>query len=448
MGKRSISDALDDGPRFVTRGRRLNLLWIKSGLLHPVDFGGRIRSFQILKQLATRHRITYMGLDEFGSAARDEAGAAAYAHETIVMPHAKHPPFTPGFCLDLLRNIGSPLPYFVMVYRSKATTRAIVEMTSERRFDLIVCDFVAAAVNLPFPLSSPVLLFAHNVEATIWRRLADIQGDPIRRAYLMHQWRKTRKFERRMTPRFDQVVTVSHEESDIYRSEYGARHVETLPTGVDINAFARRAGDPVAAHHLVFTGAMDWLPNHDAMIHFIRHIFPRIRASLPDATLTIVGRGPFAELFRLAHGDSGIEVTGRVDDVRPHLAKAAAVVVPLRVGAGTRLKIFEAMAMEKPVVSTTLGAEGLPVTAGVELLLADSPRDFADAVIRVLTDSALADSLTSRAVARVRRDHGWSAVAERFEAICEVARDRRAAGPGISSARSESDPGSSSRDWT
>jgi glycosyltransferase involved in cell wall biosynthesis len=166
---------------------------------------------------------------------------------------------------------------------------------------------------------------------------------------------------------------------------------------------------------------MDWLPNEDAIRYFSEQIMPRIKQAVPDVTVTVVGRNPYPGLLELSKRDPSVIVTGRVEDVRPFMEGAAAYVVPLRVGGGTRLKIFEAMAMEKAIVSTPLGAEGLPVRHGVELLLADTPESFAESVIRLLADAALARELGQRAAKTVREQFGWQNVAERFGEICERA---------------------------
>ncbi len=171
-------------------------------------------------------------------------------------------------------------------------------------------------------------------------------------------------------------------------------------------------------HSLVFTGSMDWLPNDDAIRYFTREIMPLVKNKVPDVTLTVVGRNPAPALVDLSKEDSSLIITGRVDDVRPYMENAAAYIVPLRIGGGTRLKIFEAMAMEKAVVSTTIGAEGLPLTNGVELLLADEPATFADAVVRVLTDNAYANDLGQRSASVVRENFGWRQVTDRFISIC------------------------------
>jgi glycosyltransferase involved in cell wall biosynthesis len=170
---------------------------------------------------------------------------------------------------------------------------------------------------------------------------------------------------------------------------------------------------------------------------------PRIRQAIPDATLTVVGRNPYQSLLDLAKRDSSIVVTRRVDDVRPYMERAAAYVVPLRIGGGTRLKIYEAMAMEKAIVSTTIGAEGLPLQDGTELLLADTAESFAEAVVRVLNDKALADALGARASTRVREQFGWGKVAERFGRICEAtlasskSNSSKASFPGPSASQAE-----------
>ena len=166
---------------------------------------------------------------------------------------------------------------------------------------------------------------------------------------------------------------------------------------------------------------MDWLPNEDGIRYFTEQIMPRIKQAVPDVTLTVVGRDPYPSLVELSKRDPSVTVTGRVDDVRPYMEEAAVYIVPLRIGGGTRLKIYEAMAMEKPVVSTTIGAEGLPVTNGEEIILADTPESFAAAVVGLLRQESFAAEVGTRAAAKVRAQFGWESVADSFAAICERA---------------------------
>jgi polysaccharide biosynthesis protein PslH len=291
--------------------------------------------------------------------------------------------------------------------------------------DVLVCDFLQPSVNMPARVPRPTVLFQHNVEAMIWRRHYEVQTNPLKKAYLYGQWRKAVAYERAACRRFDQVVAVSREDAEQMRREYGISAVADVPTGVDTEFFRPREGAETAPHSLVFTGSMDWLPNEDAMQFFIREIMPRIRRRVPDVTLTIVGRDPFPSLIEQSRRDPAIIVTGRVEDVRPYIERAAAYVVPIRIGGGTRLKIYEAMAMRKPVVSTTVGAEGLPVRANAELLIADTPEEFAAACVRVLNDDALARMLGAQAAATVRARFGWDKVATEFAALCEQARKGR-----------------------
>jgi glycosyltransferase involved in cell wall biosynthesis len=238
------------------------------------------------------------------------------------------------------------------------------------------------------------------------------------RLHFREQWRRMVRFEGEACRRFDEVIAVSTSDAEALRKAYGLSRVSVVETGVDLEYFTRPAGVATAPREIVFLGSMDWMPNQDAVRFFVSDILPRVRASVPDAVFRIVGRNPPAPIRALADAERGIEVTGSVPDVRPYLTRAAVCVVPLRVGGGTRLKIYEAMAMEVPVVSTRIGMEGLPVTDGRELLVADTPEDFAGAVVRLLEQPALRSALAAQAVARVRRECGWRGVAVSFAEIC------------------------------
>jgi len=201
--------------------------------------------------------------------------------------------------------------------------------------------------------------------------------------------------------------------------DYKVDSVFDVPTGVDTEFFRPSGEETINPHGLVFTGSMDWLPNEDAIRYFVDEILPRIKERIPDATLTVVGRNPYPSLVELSKSNESIIVTGRVDDVRPFMERAAVYIVPLRIGGGTRLKIFEAMAMEKAIVSTTIGAEGLPIENGEELLLEDTPEGFANSVVRLLQDQELTRRVGQRAATKVRSTFGWRRVAESFADLCE-----------------------------
>jgi sugar transferase (PEP-CTERM/EpsH1 system associated) len=396
----------------------VNILWLKTELLHPIDKGGRIRTYHMLRELKRDHRITYLSLDD-GSAAPDAAERAKeYCDDLVRVPFRTQAKRSPAFYGELLRNLTSPLPYAIWKYRSPAMRRAIEDAARRRETDVMVCDFLAPSINVPDRRPCPAVVFQHNVEATIWERHAQVASNPVTKAYLTEQWRRMRRFERAQCRRFDHVVAVSPRDAEVFRNEYGVRRVSEIPTGVDTEYF-RPAGrvrpEPV---DLVFTGSMDWMPNEDAIAYFVEAILPRVREAVPAVTLTVVGRNPSPRVAALGRRDPAVRVTGSVPDVRPYIERAALFVVPLRVAGGTRLKIYEAMAMEKAVVSTSVGAEGLPVRDGEDIVLADTPDTLAVAVIRLLADRTSAEALGRRAADVVRTEFGWSRVAEKFADTC------------------------------
>ena len=396
----------------------MRILWLKTELLHPVDKGGKIRTYHMLRALKAQHQITYLTLDD-GTAAPDaRERASEYCHDLVTIPHRTNEKFSAGFYVELARNLASSVPYAVRKYRSAAMTRAIVERAHPRVCDLIVCDFLAPSINMPTDLPCGTVLFQHNVEAMIWKRHAEVQQGRFKRAYLRREWRLMRRFEGRECRRFDCVVAVSPEDRELIRREYGVKTVADVPTGVDVEFFRPDPGLAAEPDSLVFTGSMDWLPNQDAMTFFVNDVMPLLARTRPKVTLTIVGRKPSKDLSALARQNPAVRVTGRVDDVRPYMAKAAVYIVPIRIGGGTRLKIFEAMAMERPIVSTAVGAEGLPIENGRNMLLADSAEEFAGAIVSLLSNPDKARAIAAYAARQVRERYGWDGVAARFAEIC------------------------------
>ena len=399
----------------------MQILWLKTELLHPVDKGGKIRTYQMLRELKRDHKITYLCLDDGSGDPQAQRLSQDYCDELITVPHSTTPKFSGAFYRELVANIASPLPYFMKKYESPGMRGAIEAALQKRDFDVLVCDFLQPSLNVPRRLPVTSVLFQHNVEAMIWKRHYEVQKNPFKRAYLYDQWRKTKKYEGAACRRFDVVIAVSREDATLMKEGYRLESVADVPTGVNTEYFRPSDQSRIQSHNIVFTGSMDWLPNEDAMQYFTREILPLIRAKVPDVSLTVVGRNPYPSLIELSKRDPAITVTGRVDDVRPFIESAAVYVVPIRVGGGTRLKIYEAMSMSKPVISTTIGAEGLPVNPNVDIIFADTANSFAEAVVRVLTNSAFAQEVGERARQLVCDNFGWQKVSARFAQICEKA---------------------------
>ena len=408
----------------------MKILWLNAGLLLPLDKGGKLRTWHLMRHLATRHEITYLSFAEPGQRDEDRAGMHEVCKELETVPRSDPAKGTAAFYADAARHVLNPLPYAVGKYRSEPYAARVRRHLETGSFDAVVADFLPPVVNLPPSLPVASVLFTHNVEAEIWRRHAENATNPVARVLMKQQWQRMLRFEKAALARFDLVLAVS----DVDRQTFGrlypgaARNpIHVIQTGVDTSYFT-----PVAAAerraHLVFTGSMDWLPNEDGMLYFVRDILPRIRRVEPEVTVSIIGRAPTPAVRRLAE-DARIEVTGRVDDVRPHVAAGDVYIVPLRIGGGTRLKIFEAMSMGKAVVSTTVGAEGLPVTPGRDIVIADEPARFAQAVVHLIRDTEARRQIEAAARRVVVERYDWAAVAQDFEDALTAAGGHNLAAP-------------------
>jgi sugar transferase (PEP-CTERM/EpsH1 system associated) len=381
-----------------------------------------------MRHLSERHAITCISFATPNAPDDYRKGMSAVCSRLITVPRRESTKEGVRFYASVARHLFSRLPYAVGSYRSAAYRRAVRSALAEHQFDRLVCDFLVPAVNLPNELPCPSVLFTHNVEAEIWRRHTETEQRPLHKWLYARQWRRMLRFEGRTVARFDRVLTVSDVDRDTLQRLYPdqlAAPVSVIPTGVDTTYFAPKPEDPAGRRRLVFTGSMDWLPNADGVLYFCREVLPLIRKDEPDVTFTIVGRSPTPEVRRLAE-DRGIEVTGRVEDVRPYLSRSAVYVVPLRIGGGTRLKIFEAMSAGRAVVSTTIGAEGLPAEHGRHILLADSPEAFAHCVLTLLKDADARHAMEREARALVTGQYDWAAAAAHLEtALIETRSARR-----------------------
>jgi glycosyltransferase involved in cell wall biosynthesis len=393
----------------------MKILFTHKQVLFPHDTGGKIRVLNLLRHLARWHEIVYLcnlrpgdeaylpqmealGLRVEGVSKQDSRRRSArYYGEAVLNLFSPHP-FT------VARNFDP-----VLKARAEALVRA-------ENFDLMICDGVQMTphfVDLPVPK----VLFQHNAEARLLQRHA--QHDPtwLRRCYMADQSRKMRRFEADYGARFDAVIAVSELDRQAFERDYSWRDVRAIDTAVDLDYF-QPAGRPEQAERVVFVGSMDWMPNQDGARFFLEEVWPRIRARRPEATFQVVGRDPPATLCR-SSGKDGVTVAGTVPDVRPYLEEAAVVVVPILVGGGTRLKIYEAMAMGKAVVSTTIGAEGLVYKPGEHLLVADEPAAFAEAVVSLLKAPRFRSQLGESARRLVHDRFSAETVARQFESICQ-----------------------------
>ena len=409
----------------------MKILWVKAGKLLPVDTGGKIRSYNILRRLARDHEVHLLS---YYGGQRDVEYEAEITRQwpgaEVIYTAAPDAGFLEQ-SLDYLRHLPSSAPYAVSKFTHPKVRRAISGWFSQGHCEVAVCDFLSASANFPPTLPVPTVLFQHNVETSLWRRLSEREMNPARKVACAIEAAKMARYERRALGWFHHVIAVSRGDRGQMLSMYQGCQISVVPTGVDMSQY--RAGPSTSAEPpiVVFTGSMDWEPNIDAMEYFCWDIWPAVLAAYPRARFQIVGRHPHHKVRRLA--SSSVEVTGTVSSVSDHLRNATLVVVPLRIGGGTRLKIYEAMAMGKAVVSTSIGAEGLDVQDGRDLVLADEPGSFSESIIQLLRDAGLRHKY-ERAGAELVAGYDWSVIARQFATVlsgvvADFATDRPSSAP-------------------
>jgi len=394
----------------------MKILWVGTGFLHPTVRGGQIRTLEMLKQLHRRHEIHFAALAD-PRQPEGPARSAEYCVRAYPVTFRNPQPRSPLFWCQLARGLASPLPTAVFRWRSARMRGLLTRLLEQERFDHVVCDFLTPAVNLP--RHHECILFQHNVEMLIWRRLAENAPTPLRRAYFRMQAARMSRFEGRICRSVRHVVAVSETDAALMHSLYGLERVSIVPTGVDVGFFTPPEPPPPLTTDLIFVGSMNYLPNIDAVEYFVREILPQIRRRRPACTLTVAGWDPDPAIRVLAKTDPRIRVTGAVPDIRPYVWESAVAIVPLRCGSGTRLKIYESMAARRAVVSTTIGTEGLTLHPPSDIRLADTPEAFADACLQLLENPAERQAVAEAGWQLVSSRFSWAEAARRFEEVLE-----------------------------
>jgi len=388
------------------------LLFIVPWFLFPASTGGRIRTLQVLRGLkggafsvTLASPVTDGGAEQFGEELKS-------ACDHFVSWPSRRASWWNRFARVV--HLAGLLPMAVESDRSVKGARVIAEQI-EAQPDLVVVDFPHAAVLLPPKLEVPSVLFTHNVESEIYRRQVAAAENPILRRIWRDQAEKMERYERETLDRFDRVIAVSDRDAKQFRERFGTKSVVSIPTGVDLDFFS--FVPPAPEPRVVFSGSMDWQPNAEGVEWILSDVWPAVTKQVPQASLKVIGRNPPAHLVRAARG-MNVEFTGFVDDVRPHMRGAAASVIPLHIGGGTRIKAYEAMAQGIPIVSTTIGMEGLPAEPGRHYLLADGAQEFAGAIAGLLTDHSRGMALATEARRFVEESFSSARVASEFERIC------------------------------
>jgi glycosyltransferase involved in cell wall biosynthesis len=404
---------------------RPRLLFVSPRFLFPMDQGGKIRTGNILRGMwggAFEVTLASPAPRDFQRFAADLS--ATCDHFTSWPERA---PTRIGRVLSLASNV----PVAVASDRSAAGS-ACIHRALEDKPDVVVADFPHAGALVRDRIDAASLLFTHNVEAEIFERQA-ARATGIWRLVWANQSRKMARFERDTLHRFDTVIAVSKRDANVLSKRYCLAQVEEIDTGVDLEFFdiapLGEAPDPGPdGGTLVFTATMNWQPNVDGIHFLLDEVWPTLTAARPGVRAVIIGRNPPASLSdKVKARGLNVTLTGFVDDIRPYVARSHVYVIPLFVGSGTRIKVFEAMAMGRPVISTSLGIEGLDVTDGEHFLRADNAEAFSRGILSLLDDATLRDRITRAARRLVEERFSWRSVSAQFEAICLNTLERRRA---------------------
>lgn len=399
----------------------MKVLFVTPFLPSPPRFGGQRRLDGVMRSLAKTHELSVLAFnasDEFRQQSLE--ATQSYCKHVITFPDLEFADSRRKRLLQARSLVSTHSFEHLLMVRRREFSARLRELVDSGAFDIIQIEFAQMAA-FQFPAVHGrrfrTVLDEHNIEYDIVRRTSEAEATVTRRLYSSIDWRKLKREERGAWRRLDGVAVTSQRDADVLRQLEPETKLVVVPNGVDVTEFQpSQHPSPTQPNHLLFFGAMNYYPNREGIGYFVEQILPLIVARRPDTKLWIVGPG--ADQLMTLRGPN-IEVTGFVDQIGPYIESAAAVVVPLRLGGGTRLKIVEAMAKGKAIVSTRIGAEGIDVIDGRHALLADEPQAFADQVERVLASRELAASL-GRAARQLAVEHySWPAVVSRLERFYE-----------------------------
>ena len=385
----------------------MNILFIATFIPYPPSYGGSYqRTFNIIKHLAKENNIFLIGFVKKKNMPEDidalkkicsKVVALYTSDDWSVLSLAKH----------LFLNLFSPLPYTVQKYYSRKVKRVIEGILKETKIDILHLDAPDLAGYMEDYPELPSVLVNHNVESILMKGYARQTRNIPKKLYFYLQGIKMRLYEKRMLPEADACIAVSDDDGERLKAIAPKANISIVPNGVDTGYFCPKEGS-VDENNMIFIGSMDYYPNLDATIFFCKKILPLIKKEVREAKMIVIGAPKPKQLL----GIKDVEVLGFIEDVRPYIQRAGVYIAPLRIGSGTRLKILEALACGKAIVSTSIGCEGLAVTHYKDILIADRPEDFAKAVITLMKEKGLREKLGKEGRRLVEERYDWGGIVQ------------------------------------
>jgi glycosyltransferase involved in cell wall biosynthesis len=395
----------------------MNILFLSTENPYPPDGGHHLRTFNVLKILADRHKIYFVGFTQ------DERGLKYVAEikkfcETVDIYKVSKTGYNKDFLLLACKNMFSKYPLIAQRYFVKQARKRIEEILVNRSVNLVHMDMLALGLYRGDLKDAPAILTNHNVESLRLYRWAESEKNLLTKSFIFYQYLKLRAFEQKSCPEFDRCVVVSEHDRNYLKNLCGMDNFVVIPNGVDIHYFKPKPGE-VKRNHLVWVGGMTGPYNSDAVDFFLEKVWPAIKYGAPEATIDFAGGGPTQKLRNKALEEDSIKVLGYVSDIRPIVQRASVFVAPIRIGSGTKIKLLNAMAQAKAVVATTIAAEGIDVSPGQNILIADEPEAFAEKVLYLLRNEEIARKMGEEARELIERKYSWDLIAENIHGIYE-----------------------------
>ena len=397
----------------------MNVLVLTSRFIWPLTDGGAIRDFNLLRETSRHHEVHLLC---FLSNPKDRENFDALKPycRSITGIELERGKFMSA-ANALLGTVGSR-PFILREYSRRAMASAIESLAAKERIDVIHAHFLHMGQYAENKNGAAFVLDVHNLEHVLWKRLAGRLRNPLKRAFAEIQAGKLAAWERSVAAATDVTVTLSEEDRIEFERVAPGAEVAIVPNGVDLE-FWHPYENAVEPGSIIYFGNLAWLPQADAVISFVNETMPRIVSRVPHAKLYIVGNNPPDSIYRLAN--ERIVVTGYVEEIRDYIARAAAVVMPLRIGAGTKHRILQALAMKKAIVASPVAAEGMDLTHAVNVMIADDPDAFAGRIVELLENAGLREKLGGNGLKLMRERYGWTGIYGKLDAVFERAASKR-----------------------
>lgn len=400
----------------------MRIFFVSAWFPYPPDNGSRIRVYNLIKALSRRHNVYLVSLLQEDSL-RENAGHLGDICEVVSLHESAW--FSPKG-IKAIAGFFSPRPRSAVCTYDGRIRQAVIDAIARIQPDAVVASTLGIVEYVPRDAGLPSILDEHNCEYGVLKRAAERMSGTLRRARYTAGWKKFARWEAMICRRYDCVVMVSDEDRRMMlRAAPDLADVRVVPNGVDVEHYTPDSWNP-DLNTLLYNGALTYSANLDAVRYFAEAVYPILAREMPSVRLLVTGRTTGVDLRGISDCP-GVELVGYVDDIREVLRRAGACVVPLREGGGSRLKILEAMAAGVPVVSTSMGAEGIDAVDGTHLLIADKPEELAGAIARVLQDQTLSNRLASAARSLVEERYSWESIGAQFVDVVESVVDRRSA---------------------